>query len=934
MSINHKKKIFENTNSNQFQNSLEYVQVPKILEQSMIQQNLQQNSQLRNSNQLDLSKQVLNELQILSPNDLEQFLILFRQPQQINIKLENSMTNTQFGQQQYYEQLETEGEKLRYKLKSDARIVQSIIEKHSKMRSNKQRCIQQMNHLINEIKQSNNVSKYQELNRSIKYNFNQLESIQLELQDIQKDASTFEKVMSVSAQQQQTHHQYNQGSNLLDHTIGHSSNETSEAEFTSLSLQIYSSIEMHAKELEQTISEKKRLMYISENNLQYKQACQGLIQLIKKYPQFEQLKSQQMIKLEKIASIYFLDFQNELNQQILQYAQITEQIRQSLSIIEKMKYLLEQAKSLDCVTEFYEYIEKQLTGTQLMITADNNIKLVKAYQKQFKMINVNTYQYFHIMRHKIYNKCLREFDQLQFNVKMAQSLQQILLNQVKIYKNYIQSNYFQLFNDVLAKLKQDLKFEIWMHLINLFKEQNQKKKDLQNVLQYLKNLKYENQVLSRFIQLFQQLLETELERIKDFYPQLHKYLEIKDFKAQKEFENFQSQYLQCYNEIHPKQQSILSDINFYLEKTINQQPNDQQLQQLRSLQNFQPKIRYLSNKKICGNFNAIKVQFEGLLQFEIDIFQLQSSMKAILSTNFNLILDDFLDITKINNNSVLSQLMDFIQKNIKINSEIKSQSLFNIKEQQLRQLQWLWIFFEQFDKFRSSLSLLFNNNQTIQFSSYLQFLTKTKFSTLFYQLSKCNKKVSIKWCDLQQQLTQICFRSYLSYIKQLLDKVILLEMDIPLNQIQLNKENCQLILQFLQQQYISEFQRFIFKYQIYKNIKQMQSNEENFNQIKQYMEQLQFGQNVDDCLDLNYILIECSESQLKDVEVFTSLQEEWILDHLEQGDTSFLQDFINQEGIFSFNLMKYNQKLQRLAKLSVEQSINWKNIKQILKQES
>ncbi|CAD8171145.1 unnamed protein product [Paramecium pentaurelia] len=936
MSINHKKKIFENTTPNQFKNTLEYVQIPKILEHSQIQQNMQLNSQLRNSNQLDISKQVLNELQNFTPNDLEQFLILFRQPQQINMKLENSQFNNQSGQQQqqYYEQLEIEGEKLRIKLKQDARIVQSIIEKHTKMKSNKQRCIEQMNHLINQIKQSNNVSRYSELNKSIKYNFNQLESIQLELRDILMDASTFEKVMSVSVQQQQNHQQNYQGSNLLDQTIGHSSNETSEAEFTSLSLQIYSSIEMHAKEFEQTISEKKRLMHISENYLQYKQACQGLIQLIQKYPQFEQQKSQQMLKLESIASIYFFDFQKELNHLILHYTQITEQIRLSLSIIDKMRYLLEQAKSLDCITEFYSNIQSQLTGQQLIMTTGKNLKLAKAYKKQFKILNISNYQYFHFMRYKIYNKCLKEFDQLQFDIKTAQNLQLILMNQIKIFKNYISLNYVQLFNDVLVKLKQDLKQETWIYLINLYTELNQNKQDLLIILQQLQNLKYENLSFIKFKSVFQLMIEKELEKIKELYPQLNQYLDIKDFKAQKDFEKFYTQYIQYYNEIHPKQLIILSDINQFLENSIDQQLNDQQHQYLRSLQTLQPIIRQLSNKKISGNFNAIKVQFEGLLQFEIDIVQLQSSMKSILQTNFNHILDDFLDITKINNNSFLSQLMDFIQKNIKIISEIKSSSLYNIKEQQLRQLQWIWIFFEQFEKFRYTLQSLFNNNPNINYQQYLQFQTKNKFSSLYYQLSKCNKKICIKWYDLQQELTQICLKSYVTYITKLLDNIILLEMDIPLTQISFNEQNCQLILEFLENHNTSQLQKFICKHQIYRKIKQIEQNQVNFNQIKQYLEQLDLGQNNEDCIvDLRYILIECSDSQQKDIEIYSYLQEEWILDHLEQGDTSFLQDFINQEGIFSSKLMKYNEKLQRLAKLSIEQSVNWRNIKKILKQE-
>ncbi|CAD8077004.1 unnamed protein product [Paramecium primaurelia] len=930
MSINHKKKIFENTAPNPYLNTIESPQVPKILEQSIIYQNLLQNSQLGNSNQLELSKQVQNERQSFSPNDLEQFLILFRQPQQINMKLENSQSNST-SQQQFYEQLEIEGEKLRIKLKSDARIVQSIIEKHTKMKSNKQRCIEQMNHLINEIKSFNNVSRYSELNRSIKYNFNQLESIQLELRDILMEASTFERVMSVSVQQQQIHYQEQ---NQLDQTIGHSSNETSEAEFTSLSLQIYSSIEMHAKEFEQTISEKKRLMHISQNYHQYKQVCQGLIQLIQKYPQFESQKSQQMIRLESIASIYFYHFQQELSSQILHYTQITEEIRLSLSIIDRMKYLLEQAKNLDCITEFYLYIESQLTGQQLVIKSGNNLKLAKAYQKQFNMLNINNYQYFHILRHKVYNKCLLEFDQMQFDIKTARNLQSILLDYVKTFKHYISIDYIKLFNDVLAKLKQDLKKESWLYLINLYTELSQKKQHLKIIIQYLLNIKHQNQYLTKLISVFKQLIEQQLELIKDLQPQLNPYLEIKDFKAQKEFENFYSQFLKCYNEIHPKQQSIISDINQFLENSINPQSNDEQYQYLRSLQTLQPSIRQLSNKRISGNFNEIKTKFDDLLQFEVDIVQLQVSMKSIITTNYNLILDDFLDITKINNTSVLSQLMEFIQKNIKIISEIKNPSLYNMKEQQIRLLQWIWIFFEQFEKFRSALSQLFNNHSTINYSQYLQFLTKNKFSPLFFQLAKFNSKGCKKWHDLQLDLSHISLKSYISYITKLLDRIIVIaELEISLTQIQFNEENCQIILEFLGQDNTSQLQRIICKHQIYRKMKQIQLNQVNFNKLKQYFEHLQMGQDNEDNLDLRYILIECSDSLQKDSEIYSTLQEEWILDHLEQGDTSFLQDFINQEGIFSSNLMKYNQKFQKLVKLSTEQNINWRNIKKILKQE-
>ncbi|CAK63549.1 unnamed protein product (macronuclear) [Paramecium tetraurelia] len=930
MSINHKKKIFENTAPNPYFNTIESPQVPKILEQSIIQQNPYFNSQLGNSNQFELTKQVLDERQSFSPNDLEQFLILFRQPQKINMKLDNSQSS-QSNQQQFYEQLEIEGEKLRVKLKADARIVSSIIEKHTKMKSNKQRCIEQMNHLINEIKAYNNVSRYSELNRSIKYNFNQLESNQLELRDIQKEASTFERVMSVSVQQQQSHQQ---GKNQLDQTIGHSSNETSEAEFTSLSLQIYSSIEMHAKEFEQTISEKKRLMHISQNYHQYKQVCQGLIQLIQKYPQFEQQQSQQMLKLESIASIYFFHFQKELSQQSLHYTQITEDIRLSLSIIDKMKYLLDQAKSLDCITEFYLYIESQLTGQQIIIKSGNNLKLAKAYQKQFNMLNINNYQYFHILRHKVYNKCLLEFDKIQFDIKTARNLQSVLLDYVKRFKNYISIDYIKLFNEVLVKLQQDLKKESWLYLINLYTELSSKKQDLLTIIKHLQNIKHQNQYLTRLISVFQQNIEKELEQIKDLQPKLNQYLQIQDFKAQKEFENFYDQYLKCYNEIHPKQQSILTDINQFLEDSINPQLNDEQYQYLRSLQTLQPSIRSLSNKRISGNFKEIKTQFDELLQFEVDIVQLQISMKSIITTNFNLILDDFLDITKSNTNSVLSQLMEFIQKNIKIISEIKSPSLYNIKEQQLRQFQWVWIFFEQFEKFRSSLSLLFNNNQTINYSQYLQFMNKNKFSSLFYQLSKCNYKICKKWHDFQLDLSHISLKSYIQYITKLHDKIIIIgQFDVPLTQIQFNEENCQLLLEFLELDNTSQLQRFICKYQIYRKMKQLQLNQVTFNKLKQYFEHLQIEQDNEDFIDLRNILIECSDSQQKDSEIYSTLQEEWILDHLEKGDTSFIQGFVNQEGIFSSNLMRNTAKLQRLAKLSNEQNLNWRNIKQILKQE-
>ncbi|CAD8085453.1 unnamed protein product [Paramecium sonneborni] len=933
MSINHKKKIFENNSSNQYGNQLESVQVPKILDQSTIQQNPLINSQLRNSNQLDMSKQVLNELQIFSPNDLEQFLILFRQPQQINLKLENSQLNQSGSQQQFYEQLENEGEKLRIKLKSDARIVQSIIEKHTKMKSNKLRCIEQMNHLINEIQKSNNISRYSELNRSIKYNFNQLESIQLELRDILIEASTFERVMSVSVQQQQHHYQNHEG--LIDYQInGHSSNETSEAEFTSLSLQIYSSIEMHAKELEQTISEKKRLMHISQNYHQYKQVCQALIQIIQKYPQFEQQKSQQMFKLESIASIYFFHFQKELNQLILNYTLIVEQIRLSLSIIDKMKYLLEQAKSLDCVTEFYLQIESQLTGQKLIIKFGNNLKLAKSYQKQFKSLNINNYQFFNIMRHKVYNKCLLEFEKIQFDIKTAKNLQSILLNHVKKFQHYISINYILLFNDILVKIKQDLKKESWLYLINLYTELNQQQKELLVILHYIQNIKHQNPSLTRLKSVFQTLIEQELEQIKNLQPQLNPYLEIKDFKAQKEFENFNSQFKKCYNEIYPKQQSILSDYNSFLENSINQESNEEQHQYLQSLQTLQPILRQLSNKRICGNFIEVKTQFDNLLQFEVGIVQLQLSMKSIMTTNFNLILDDFLDITKINHNSVLSQIMEFIQKNIKITSEIKSPQLHNIKEQQLRQLQWVWIFFEQFEKFRSALTQLFNNNSTINYSQYSQFQTKNKFSSLFYQLQKCNKKICKKWQDLQLELSHLCFKSYQSYITKLLDKIILLEIGIPLIQIQFTEENCQIILEFLEQENTSQLQRLICKHQIYRKMKQMQLNLFTFNKIKQYFEELHIEQqNDDDSMDLKYIVTECSDQQNKDVDIYSNLQEEWVLDHIEQGDTNILQDLKNKDGIFSSHLMKYSMKLQRLIKLSIEQSVNWKNIKKILKQE-
>ncbi|CAD8082994.1 unnamed protein product [Paramecium sonneborni] len=586
MSINQKKKIFEDTTQNPYLNQIESVQVPRIFEQSTIQKNLQLNSQLRNSNQLDKSKQVLNELQIFTPNDLDQFLILFRQPQQINLKLENSQLNQSVQQQQFYEQLEIEGEKLRLKLKLDARIVQSIIEKHAKMKSNKQRCIEQMNHLINEIKQSNNVSKYSELSRSIKYNFNQLESIQLELRDILMEVSTFGRVMSVSVQQQQQNHQSNY-ENSVEKSIINSSKDTSEAEFTSLSLQIYSSIEMHAKEFEQIISEKKRLMHISQNYHQYKQVCQGLIQLIQKYPQFEQQKSQQMLILESRASIYFFHFQKETSQQIVNYAQIIEQIRLSLSIIDKMKYLLDQAKSLDCVTEFYLYVESQLTGQQFIIKVGNNLKLVKAYYIQFKSLNINNYEFFHVIRHKVYNKCLLEFEKIQFDIKTAQTLQSILLNHVKKFQKYITMNYIKLLNNILTKLKQDLQQESWLYLINLYKELNQQQKSLLNIMHFTQNIKHVNQSLNRF--------KIRIGINQKFVTIIILYLEIRDFKAQKEFENFYSLFKKCYNEIYPKQQCILNDVNSFLENSMNIEYKEEQNQSLRALKSLKPNIRQLNN---------------------------------------------------------------------------------------------------------------------------------------------------------------------------------------------------------------------------------------------------------------------------------------------------------------------------------------------------
>ncbi|CAD8082992.1 unnamed protein product [Paramecium sonneborni] len=143
---------------------------------------------------------------------------------------------------------------------------------------------------------------------------------------------------------------------------------------------------------------------------------------------------------------------------------------------------------------------------------------------------------------------------------------------------------------------------------------------------------------------------------------------------------------------------------------------------------------------------------------------------------------------------------------------------------------------------------------------------------LFYQLSKCNEKNCKKWYELQLDLSHLCLKSYQCCITQLFDKIIVLQIDIPLTQIQFNEENCYLIFEFLESSNTNQLQRFICKHQIYRKMKQMQLNIVKFKEIKQYFEELHLEQSDEDSMDIKFICTECSDVQINNKKMLVYIQ--------------------------------------------------------------
>ncbi|KAM3129507.1 hypothetical protein pb186bvf_018411 [Paramecium bursaria] len=872
-------------------------QTQVVLSTSQVISNTNPNDELQ---KIENQKMLLSDIHSIPPQNLENIMILLKQTPNQNSKSRILQSTIQYNSQ-FYQQLEIDAEGIRERLKQDSQSIKYILDRYNETKQEQLQLKNQIEQNVQNLKDEDSCTQSAKFKTEIKYQFNQLEQRVNEFKDLYTKSYDLMTIFSTIAHDKLA-------SNFLAENV-------TENQFTSMTVEFRSYLENQAKVIEVTISEQRRLVSISQDG-QFKQVCQTLMDMIQKYPNFEEEKKQKFINVQKSASQYFKQFSQELSQQLQQYQQLVDDYRNSITQIDKIKYLFEQAQSQEAINTQYFNLQESLK----IMNTKKIVLLQKTPQQQINtslIKSMNTsFPYFKKMYNKVFQKTQIRLKILQKQNSLELQLQQNISKSINTLFEFKQQEYQQSVAFIIQQLNQLLTKENWIKLQQLNDERLESTNKLRNIQNQIGNFKSTNPLFESLIKELKDEINHQLNIQNSLNKPINDYLQIEDIDAQIEFQQIQIEYNNQHNILTPYLQQFLSGFNQILFDFDNNQQNridfEQKMRMMKIIYAQFEKIQY---KRMIGNVNLVKQNLLDYINLRSGILILLESQSYLNPLNLTTISEDFEEFE--NKFRSVDQLKEVVTQSIKEIQTIECHHLEQIKLQQLEGFRWVYRILILISQYYNNLNILIktytkekplDQSDTLQsgrsvsipYQEFEDFTQNNKFGLIFKEVNQCPNNP--EWLKIQQQFCHVLLSTFILYQSKVLLLINVLGGDVILSQGAIDSVRANLIVQFLRQdQHNKDLEKAIVLYQINGKIKQIFQNV----QDQQYKSNLIMIQDklsdfINTISSQQKIMPEIIQIfyQLKRKEssdLYISLQEQW-MDMTDQEE--YIESLRHKTGVF------------------------------------